>query len=131
MQRAFRNIKVAAAQLGPIQKAETRQAVVARMLELMRQAEGCDLIVYPELALTTFFPRWFMTDEEEIDAFCERAMASAETETGVAKAGVEEGCELIGGSCIIAATGQQYSEAEGERDETHAVGHRAPRCLFP
>ena len=35
-----RNIKVAAAQLGPIQKADTRQAVVARMLELMRQAEG-------------------------------------------------------------------------------------------
>ena len=53
-----RNIKVAAAQLGPIQKAEPRQAVVARMLALMRQAKGCDLIVYPELALTTFFPRW-------------------------------------------------------------------------
>ena len=46
-----RNIRVAAAQLGPIQKADSRAAVVARMLALMRQAEGCDLIVYPELAL--------------------------------------------------------------------------------
>ena len=55
----MRNIKVAAAQLGPVHRADTRQAVAARMLDLMRQAEGCDLIVYPELALTTFFPRWY------------------------------------------------------------------------
>ena len=35
----------------------------------MRQAHGmgCDLIVYPELALTSFFPRWTMEDQEEID----------------------------------------------------------------
>ena len=31
----MRNIRVAAAQLGPIQKADSRQAVVARMLDLM------------------------------------------------------------------------------------------------
>ena len=53
-----RIVTVAAAQLGPIQKADTRQAVVARMLDLMDQAKakGADFIVYPELALTTFFP---------------------------------------------------------------------------
>jgi hypothetical protein len=33
-----RNIRVAAAQRGPIQKSDSRQAVVARMLELMRRA---------------------------------------------------------------------------------------------
>ena len=73
----MRNIKVAAAQLGPIQKADSRQAVVARMLELMRQAEGCDLIVYPELALTTFFPRWYMEDQADVDAWFEREMPNA------------------------------------------------------
>ncbi len=72
----MRNIKVAAAQLGPIQKADTRQAVVARMLELMRQAEGCDLIVYPELALTTFFPRWHDRDRGDADIWFEREMPS-------------------------------------------------------
>ena len=40
MQRTSRNIKVAAAQLGPIQKADSRQAVVDRMLTLMRQARA-------------------------------------------------------------------------------------------
>jgi predicted amidohydrolase len=79
MQRASRNVKVAAAQLGPIQKADTRQAVVARMLELMRQAKGCDLIVYPELALTTFFPRWHYQDRSDADIWFERDMPSAAT----------------------------------------------------
>ena len=48
----------AAAQLGAIQKSDTRQAVVARMLYLMDRAKsrGADFIVYPELALTTSSP---------------------------------------------------------------------------
>ena len=56
----MRILTVAAAQMGPIQKAEAREAVVARMLALMDEAKAAraDLIVYPELALTTFFPRW-------------------------------------------------------------------------
>ncbi|WP_376986527.1 N-carbamoyl-D-amino-acid hydrolase [Bosea sp. R86505] len=71
-----RIVTVAAAQLGPIQKAETREQVVARMLALMDEAkaQGADLIVYPELALTTFFPRWYHEDRAEADAWFEAAM---------------------------------------------------------
>src|ERR1700733_3638819 len=77
----MRNIKVAAAQLGPIQKADPRQAVVARMLELMRDAagRGCHLIVYPELALTTFFPRWYCEDRADADIWFERDMPDPAT----------------------------------------------------
>jgi predicted amidohydrolase len=77
----MRVVTVAAAQMGPIQKAEGRQQVVARMVELMRgaKAKGCDLIVYPELALTTFFPRWYMTDWAEVDTWFEREMPNAAT----------------------------------------------------
>jgi N-carbamoyl-D-amino-acid hydrolase len=77
----MRMIKVAAAQLGPIQRAEARQAVVARMLVLLQQAaaQGCDLIVYPELALTTFFPRWYFADRAEAEIWFEREMPSAAT----------------------------------------------------
>jgi N-carbamoyl-D-amino-acid hydrolase len=77
----MRVVTVAAAQMGPIQKAEGRQQVVARMIELMRgaKAKGCDLIVYPELALTTFFPRWYMTDWAEVDTWFERDMPNAAT----------------------------------------------------
>jgi len=77
----MRVIKIAAAQLGPVQKAEPRQAVVARMLALLQQAaaQGADLIVYPELALTTFFPRWYHEDRREADIWFEREMPSAAT----------------------------------------------------
>ena len=77
-----RIVTIGAAQLGPIQKADSRQSVVARLIALMRRAhaKGCDLVVYPELALTTFFPRWYMTDQDEIDRWFERAMPSNETQ---------------------------------------------------
>jgi len=76
-----RFITVGAAQLGPIARAETRAQVVHRLIELMRQARsmGCDVVVYPELALTTFFPRWALTDPAEIDSFYEREMPGPET----------------------------------------------------
>jgi predicted amidohydrolase len=77
----MRNITIGAAQLGPIQKADGRQEVVARMIALLEEAanRGCDLVVYPELALTTFFPRWYMTDQTEVDAWFEREMPNAAT----------------------------------------------------
>lgn len=77
-----RIVTVGAAQLGPIARSESRTHVVGRLVALMRQAKanGCDLVVFPELALTTFFPRWFMEDQAEIDAFFERSMPGAETQ---------------------------------------------------
>jgi predicted amidohydrolase len=55
--------------------------VVKRLLDLLNRAKahGCDLVVFPELALTTFFPRWWMEDQAEIDAFFEREMPGPET----------------------------------------------------
>ncbi|SPK70107.1 N-carbamoyl-D-amino acid hydrolase (plasmid) [Cupriavidus taiwanensis] len=40
---------------------------------------GCHLVVFPELALTTFFPRWYMEDPEALNAFYEREMPGPET----------------------------------------------------
>ncbi len=77
-----RLITVGAAQLGPIQRADSRADVVERLCALMRKAHarGCDLVVYPELALTTFFPRWYMEDQDEVDTWFERAMPNNETQ---------------------------------------------------
>jgi len=76
-----RVITVGGAQLGPIARQEGRGLVVKRLLDLLGQAHGrgCDLVVFPELALTTFFPRWWMEDQAEIDAFFEREMPGPET----------------------------------------------------
>ena len=77
-----REIVVAAAQLGPIARVESRVSVVNRMIALMREAHGrgARLVVFPELALTTFFPRWWIEDQEELDGFYEREMPSNETQ---------------------------------------------------
>ena len=77
-----RIITVAAAQLGPVQRDHTRQQVVARMIALLHQAaqHGVELVVYPELALTTFFPRWFVDDIAEADHWYERSMPNEATQ---------------------------------------------------
>ena len=76
-----RIVTVGAAQMGPINRNHSRGQVVRRLLDLMQRAHamGCDLVVYPELTLTTFFPRWFMADQAEIDSFFEREMPGPET----------------------------------------------------
>ncbi len=73
---------VAAAQLGPVQRHHTRSEVVERMVVLLQRAasSGCELVVFPELALTTFFPRWYMDDQAEVDAFFESEMPGPETQ---------------------------------------------------
>lgn len=75
-------LTVAAAQLGPIQQHDRRDEVVERLITLLRDAHrhGVELVVYPELALTTFFPRWFVEDITEADHWYETAMPNAATQ---------------------------------------------------
>ena len=77
-----RKFIVAGAQLGPIARDEPRASAVARMCSLMRaaHARGAALVVFPELALTTFFPRWFMEDQAKIDAWFETAMPNPDVQ---------------------------------------------------
>jgi predicted amidohydrolase len=76
-----RILTVAAAQLGPIQQAESRSVAVGRMIRLMERAHrrGVELVVFPELALTTFFPRHYYASIAEADSWFEEAMPSNET----------------------------------------------------
>src|SRR5690606_35875864 len=77
-----RIVNVALGQLGPVQKIDSRASVVQRLCQMMREAKslGADVIVYPELALTTFFPRWYIQDQTELHSYYERAMPSRETQ---------------------------------------------------
>ncbi len=77
-----RIVTVGAAQLGPIARTESRDSAVARMIVLLRQAasHGCDLVVFPECALTAFFPHWYYERQQEIDAYFEREMPNAATQ---------------------------------------------------
>src|SRR5216683_881794 len=76
-----RRLKVSAAQLGAINRADSRKSVVKRLVEMLKEADsrGSKFVVFPELALTTFFPRWWMEDQEEVDKYFEAQMPSPET----------------------------------------------------
>ena len=76
-----RVLRVGVGQLGPIQRGHDRSQVVDRLVELLREAadRGVELLVYPELALTTFFPRWYVEDLSDADEYYETEMPGPET----------------------------------------------------
>jgi len=76
-----RVVRVGAAQLGPIARSEDRETVVQRLLDLLEESalRRVNLVVYPELALTTFFPRWYVDDVSDADHWYETEMPSAST----------------------------------------------------
>lgn len=71
-----RMLGLAVAQMGPVNLADSREAVVARLVEMLREAKsrGAEVVVFPELALTTFFPRYWIEDADELDRFFEETM---------------------------------------------------------
>src|SRR5690606_41827005 len=82
MSKGQRKIGLAVAQMGPVHLADTRRAVVARLVEMLREAHarGAELVVFPELALTTVFPRYWMSVVEAQARFFEAYMPNAEVQ---------------------------------------------------
>ena len=118
----MREIVVAAAQMGPIQRADAREAVVARMLALLEAAagQGATLVVFPELALTTFFPRWWMEDPAQVDAWFEREMPSAATGP------LFERARALG---VAISFGYAEATSEGRRFNTQILTDREARIV--
>jgi len=120
-----RELVVGAAQLGPISRDESREAVMDRLVALLMQGAeyGCELVVFPELALTTFFPRWYLDegglgglaaiggDTTELDSYYEIEMPSVAT-----KRLFDEAKRLAVGFCL--------GYAELTPPDEHGVQHR-------
>ncbi len=132
-----RVLTVGGAQLGPIARDETRDQVVDRLLGLLRRAADrrVDLVVYPELALTTFFPRWYTDDLTEIESWFETEMPSPVTKPlfdEAARLGV--GFSLGYGELAVAADGTRHryntqilverdGRVVGKHRKVHIPGH--------
>ncbi|MDQ1424680.1 MAG: N-carbamoyl-D-amino-acid hydrolase [Acidimicrobiaceae bacterium] len=107
-----RFLTIGAAQLGPVNRDEPRERVVERMLVLLRgaKAHGCELVVFPELALTTFFPRWYEADRADAEHWFETEMPGPAT-----KPLFDEALRLGLGFCL--------GYAEATPPETDGVVH--------
>jgi N-carbamoyl-D-amino-acid hydrolase len=135
-----RIVQVASAQMGPISKSEPRKNTVRRLIAMMREAKGrgAELVVFPELALTTFFPRWLLEDEAELDSYYERDMPGPETMPlfdeaktlgvgfylGYAELAVEDGRKRRFNSSIIV---DQSGAIIGKYRKVHLPGHAEPQ----
>jgi len=73
---------LAVAQMGPVHLADSRAAVVKRLVAMLREAagRGAQFVVFPELALTTFFPRYWMSEQEAVERFFEKSMPNADVQ---------------------------------------------------
>ena len=71
-----RILRLAGAQMGANQKADSRKQILDRMIALLEDAagQGAKLVVFPELPFTTFFPRWLFENTQELDTYFERSM---------------------------------------------------------
>jgi predicted amidohydrolase len=121
-----RSVVVGAGQLGPVEPEHTRADVVERLLGLLRigAERGCQLVVFPELALTTFFPRWYVADLAECDHYYETEMP------GPASRPLFDEAERLGvGFCLgyaeLTPDGHRYnSQVLVERDGSIVATYR-------
>ena len=128
-----RMVRVGAAQLGPISKDENRAQVVDRLLAMLRDAgeRGVDLVVFPELALTTFFPRWYTEDIGGHDHYFETEMPGPETKR-LFDAAAELGIGFSLGYAELTPEGERFNttvlversgEIVGKYRKVHIPGH--------
>lgn len=128
-----RTLTVGAAQLGPVNRDHSRESVVTRLIDLLRQGgeAGCDLVVFPELALTTFFPRWYTDDIGGHDHYYETSMPS-ETTQPLFDAAAELGVGFALGYAELTSDGHRYNttvlverdgSVVGRYRKVHIPGH--------
>lgn len=69
-------LNLAVIQVGGINTNDSKEAVVRRLIGLLETAaeRGAELAVFPELTLTTFFPRTWFEDEKQVEDYFEAKM---------------------------------------------------------
>jgi len=131
-----RLIRVAGAQMGPNLRADSRAAILARMVALLEQgaAQGASLVVFPELPFTTFFPRWLL-EGAELDAYYETSMPNPQVQALFDRAR-ELGVGFHVGYAERTADGHRYNtailvsptgEIVGKYRKVHLPGSVEPR----
>jgi N-carbamoyl-D-amino-acid hydrolase len=138
-----RNLKIAAAQLGPLNREDSREVAVSRLVKLLKDANamGAKFVVFPELALTTFFPRWWIENQADVDSrFFEKEIPSKQTAPLFDEA-KKHGIGFYLGYAELTPEGRRYNTAilvgpdgsiVGKYRKVHLPGHadHKPKAAF-
>src|SRR5262245_20803870 len=137
---ASEGFTLAVAQVGGIQPSESRSAVTRRLVELMREANarGASVVVYPELTLTTFFPRYWYEDAAELNGFFETSMPNEHVQPLFDRA-AELGIAFNLGYAELTADGRRFNTSilvdrdgriAGKYRKVHLPGHADNKSSF-
>ena len=107
-----RILRIAGAQMGANQKADSRKAILDRMIALLEDAagKGAQLVVFPELPFTTFFPRWLIESTQELDTYFERDLPGPQTQPLFDRAR-ELGVGMYVGYAELTPQGRRYNSS--------------------
>lgn len=131
-----RSLSLAVVQVGGIQPEESRETVVARLVTLLDSAaeRSARFVVFPELTLTTFFPRYWHENRSEADHYYERSMPNPAVQPLFDRAS-SLGIGFYLGYAELTPEGHRYNtsilvdssgEIVGKYRKIHLPGHEAP-----
>ncbi|KAF6827780.1 carbon-nitrogen hydrolase [Colletotrichum plurivorum] len=107
-----RKLRVAAAQMGSTHYSDPREKTLARMIALLESAtaKGAQIVLFPEAAFTTFFPRHLINDPVELDSFFEHGDVSTQPQTKpLFDKAKELGVDILVGFAEKADDGQTFN----------------------
>lgn len=107
-----RTVRIAAAQVGAVHLDESRKNTLDRLIRLLEDAasKGARIVVFPECTFTTFFPRHFIEDEAELEAFFEHGdITTAENTKSLFDKAKELGIDVCIGFAEATDTGEHYN----------------------
>ncbi|KAL3458711.1 carbon-nitrogen hydrolase [Aspergillus heterothallicus] len=107
-----RTVRLAAAQMGTTNKWDTRESTLNRMIALLHSAasQGAQLVLFPEVAFTTFFPRYLILDPAELESWFEHGdIRTAPNTKALFDAAHSLGVDISVGFAEAADNGEHYN----------------------
>ncbi|KAF2729163.1 carbon-nitrogen hydrolase [Polyplosphaeria fusca] len=107
-----RTIRLAAAQVGAVNLVDARAKTLDRLVRLLEDAasKGAQAVLFPECAFTTFFPRHFIADAAELEAFFEHGdITTADNTRALFDKAKELGVDISVGFAEATESGEHYN----------------------
>lgn len=134
-------LNVAVIQIGGINTSDSKEDTVSRLVSLLEEAAnlGGELAVFPELTLTTFFPRTWFDDEADIDSYYEKSMPNPVVQPLFDRA-KDLNCGFYLGYAELTPEGQRFNtsilvdkngDIIGKYRKVHLPGHAENRAHEP